>query len=84
MPDDQPNTTLDPTKEDLWITPPMGPANLFRAGCSEAVCGRPWIGQAWNGERKRPPLELCCSRCVETVAEARAAMLKDRIWSAKP
>lgn len=65
LPIDQPNTTIDPTNEDIWITPLMGPAHLFRVGQSEAVCGRPWIGQAWDGARKRPRLELCCFTCVE-------------------
>jgi hypothetical protein len=57
-------TTPDPLTEDLWITPLMGPAHLFPAGQSTALCGRPWIGQAWNGERERPALNLCCSRCA--------------------
>jgi hypothetical protein len=62
---DQPETTPDPTQEDLWIASWMGPAHLFRAGNSTAVCGRSWIGEAWSGERKRPPLEDCCSKCAE-------------------
>ncbi len=69
--DQKMTVTPDPTKEDLWITPLMGPAHLFRAGHSVAECGRNWIFQAWDGSRRQPYLDLCCPKCVEKAREER-------------
>jgi hypothetical protein len=53
----------DPTKEDLWIGSLMGPAHLFKAGQSTAVCGRPWISDGWDASRHTPPADDCCLKC---------------------
>jgi hypothetical protein len=65
MQGDEPKASIEPTKEDLWMTPWMGPAHLFRAGTSVAVCGRNWFADSWDGSRRPPVRDLCCSACWE-------------------